>query len=228
MAMNLPPIPPNQIGENYPWRDWLARLRMTVNSTANPSSGVSEIVAGTNITIIPSSGTGKVTINSSGAAGPIGATGRDGHIGLDGQDGEDGLSIPGINGTNSIGEILTATAAPAAVSLTTATAATVISVALTAGVWDVTGVVNYTPDTTTSISVTGQGINSVTNTLGAQDSYAQDANAAEVPGAIVITKIAPVVRVNISVGATYYLVARATFTISTLTAGGTIRAERVS
>lgn len=127
----------------------------------------------------------------------------------------------------SIGEKLTATAAPGAVSLVTATSATVVSLPLTAGVWSVSGVVNYTPSATTSISVVGQGVSSVAATLGAQDSYVQNANAAEVPGAIVITNAAPPVIINISAGATYYLVAQATFTLSTLTAGGTITATRI-
>lgn len=126
-----------------------------------------------------------------------------------------------------IGEILTATAAPAAVSLTTNTSADVTSVSLTAGVWDVTGVINFTPAGTTSITQIGGGVNTTSATLGAQDSYARDVYAAMVPGANVISKAVPTVRINIAETTTVYLVARATFTVSTLTAGGTIRATRV-
>ena len=126
------------------------------------------------------------------------------------------------------GEFLTATAAPAAVALTTATQATVTSVTLTAGDWDVDGVVNYTPGATTSITIIGQGANTVAATLGAQDTYLQDANAANVPGANIITKTIQTLRITVASGATQlvYLVARATFSVSTLTAGGTINARR--
>ena len=128
----------------------------------------------------------------------------------------------------SIGEIITATAAPGAVSLTTNVSATITSIALTAGVWDVDGVVNYTPGATTSITQLAQGTNSVAATLGAQDSYSQQVTTGMVDGAIISTLVIPTVRVNISAGQTQYLVGRGVFTVSTLTAGGTIRATRVS
>lgn len=126
-----------------------------------------------------------------------------------------------------VGELLTATAAPAAVALTTATQANVTSVSLTAGDWEVSGEVNYTPAGTTSITVIGQGVSTTSATLGAQDTYSQDAFAANVPGAIVITKIAPTIRISLAATTTVYLVARATFTVAALSAGGTIRARRV-
>lgn len=127
----------------------------------------------------------------------------------------------------SVGELLTATAAPAAVALTTTVAANATSVSLTAGDWDVSGCVNYTPGATTSISALAQGASSTTATLPAQDSYAQLALAAEVPGAVVITQPIPTQRFSLSGTTTVFLVARATFTVSTLSAGGTIRARRI-
>lgn len=140
------------------------------------------------------------------------------------------LSVPytSVPKSGCVGEILTATAAPAAVALTTATAATVTSVALTAGDWEVSGVVNYTPAGTTSITILGRGANTTAATLGAQDTYAQFANAATVPGAVVITEMIPNQKFSFSAASTtVYLIARATFTVSTLTAGGTIRARRI-
>jgi hypothetical protein len=127
----------------------------------------------------------------------------------------------------SIGERITATAAPAAVSLTTATSATVTSISLTAGVWLITGAVNYTPAATTSISQWAQGANSVAATLGAQDTYSKVVLAAEVPTAVVFTEPIVPLTINISASQTEYLVAQATFTLSTLTAGGTIVATRI-
>ena len=108
------PIPQDKIGENFVWRDWFQRLSNTVygtlasqdasnvnitggaiapslvgvvkivagtNINVSPSSGtgevivssvnsgVSQIIAGTNVTISPTGGTGAVTINSSGGGG---------------------------------------------------------------------------------------------------------------------------------------------------------------
>lgn len=127
----------------------------------------------------------------------------------------------------AIGELITATAAPAAVSLTTATPANIVSVSLTAGDWDVEGVVNYTPGASTSITQLSQGVSVTSATLGVQDSYAQQSQAANVPGANIIASSSPEVRLSLAVTTTVYLVAKATFTVSTLTGGGTIRARRM-
>lgn len=128
----------------------------------------------------------------------------------------------------AIGEIIAATAAAGAVALVTATAANVTSISLTAGDWDVSGIVNFTPTATTSIAALAGGPNTTTAALGAQDTFAQNSNATQVPGTtLVIAQPAPVVRFSLSAPTTIFLVARATFTVSTLTAGGTIRARRV-
>jgi hypothetical protein len=117
-------------------------------------------------------------------------------------------------------------ASGAAVSLTTATPANIASISLTAGDWDVTGVVDYTPGTITSITILQQGIGLASATFGPQDTYSMETNAAEIPGANQIANPTPVVRVNVTATTTVYLVASATFTASTLAAYGTIRARR--
>lgn len=127
-----------------------------------------------------------------------------------------------------VGELLSGTVATgASVSLTTATAANITSVSLTAGDWDVTSVVDYNPGATTSITQLSQGVSSTTATLGAQDTFSQTSVAANVPGANVIALPTPVTRISLAATTTIYLVAKATFTVSTLTAFGTIRARRV-
>ena len=79
------PIPQDKIGENFVWRDWFQRLSNTVYGTlaSQDSSnvnitggtiapglvGVAKIIAGTNVSISPSSGTGDVIISSSGGGG---------------------------------------------------------------------------------------------------------------------------------------------------------------
>lgn len=127
-----------------------------------------------------------------------------------------------------IGEFLTATANANTVALTSGTAATITSVTLSGGDWEVFGVVNYTPANTTSITRLAHGANTTAATLGAQNSFAEDITPAQVPGNTIFTKNAPTIRVTVAAGATQivYLVARATFTASTLTAGGNINARR--
>ncbi len=129
-----------------------------------------------------------------------------------------------------LGEVMTATAAPGAVNLSTGTAANVATLAgLTGGDWDVDGVVNYTPTTGTSVTQLAQGASTSTGALGAQDTYSQDLFAAIVPGSgNLITKVIPTQRIKVAAGVStpIYLVAKATFSVAALTAGGTIRARR--
>lgn len=126
----------------------------------------------------------------------------------------------------SVGEYVTAVATTPGTTLTTATVANVTSISLTAGDWDVTGVVDFLPGATTSITVLNGGISTTTAALGAQDTYCQNASAAQVP-ANNISFDTPTVRISIASTTTVYLVARGTFTVSTLSAFGTIRARRV-
>lgn len=117
-----------------------------------------------------------------------------------------------------------------ATSLTTATAKTVTSISLTAGDWDVSGEVYFNSAGTTSITILASSISETTNT---DDSTAGRfiqflTNTAIVAGAATHGH-APLglVRKSLSATTTIYLIARANFTVSTLTAWGIIRARRV-
>jgi hypothetical protein len=134
-----------------------------------------------------------------------------------------------------VGEVITATVASgSAVALTTATGKTVTSIALTAGDWWVNWVGDFIPAATTSITTLACGLGTTTNTLLGQaggggigtDPAVSVAEAANVPGANVIAMAGGPVRVNITTATTIYLVALANFTVSTLSAYGTITAER--
>lgn len=131
--------------------------------------------------------------------------------------------------TGAIGEILTATlASGSATALTTNTAKTVTSVALTAGVWEVTGVVGYLPDTLTSVTYMEQGLSATTNVVGGLGTMSAQALAAVVPGVTAVPVIQiPRVTLNLAATTTYYLIAKALFTVSTLSAYGTISALRI-
>lgn len=127
-----------------------------------------------------------------------------------------------------VGEIITSSlAAGSATALTTATPKTITSIALTPGDWDVSGVVDFLPAATTSITVLAEGASAVTNTLGADDTYASDSMAATVPGAVAQRKNIPTQRISIAANTTIYLIASATFTVAAMTGFGTIRARRV-
>lgn len=113
-----------------------------------------------------------------------------------------------------------------AVSLTTATPKTITSLLLTPGDWDLTGIVTFVPAATTSITRLTQSISTTTNTHGNNKQKRSQSQAAVVPNAEVISDT-PTVRVNISANTTYYLVAEAVFTVSTMTAYGYLRARRI-
>lgn len=114
-----------------------------------------------------------------------------------------------------------------AVSLTTSTAANVTSISLTAGDWDVVGNVLFVTTATTSITQAAASINNVSATMDTI-SFAQSTVPAMVPGVDTPFALAPNTRrYSLSATTTVYLVARAFFTASTLTAYGKISARRV-
>lgn len=130
-----------------------------------------------------------------------------------------------------------------AVSLTTATPANITSIALTPGDWDIDCQVEFSPGASTSVTVSTASISLTSATLSTQpggtvgratlgpEPVMTINQAAAVPAAGYA--LAPSsVRCTISaappgVTTTVYLVAQATFTVSTMAAFGTIRARRV-
>lgn len=145
------------------------------------------------------------------------------------------LIFPG-TGTNDsaaagiVGEIIESTVlVGSVVALTTATSANVTSISLTAGDWDVWGNVWFNPAATTSITRMQGAINTTSATLptapgaGARFAHSQ---AALVPNAQIGYPVGQL-RISLSGTTTVYLVAEATFTVSTLGAYGYIGARRV-
>lgn len=129
-----------------------------------------------------------------------------------------------------IGEVVTGSlAVGSATALVTATTKTIISISLTAGDWDVDGVVDFNEGATTSTTLLLFGASSTDNTLGADDTYASYVfvTAGAVTTAGNYRCVIPTQRFSISVTTTVYLVAQATFTVSTMTGYGTIRARRM-
>jgi hypothetical protein len=137
-----------------------------------------------------------------------------------------------VNNANAgaIGEYLTATIATPGTTLTTATSVNVITagLSLTAGDWDVWANISYLPAATTSITLLNFGLSSTTGTLGTAGTLGQVVEPATVPGsASPISFPVPMIRVNQASTAAVFLVCNATFTVSTLSAFGTIFARRV-
>lgn len=126
----------------------------------------------------------------------------------------------------NIGEYISSTIATAnKIALTTATTANITNISLTAGDWDVTGQVDYVTGGATVIATMQQGASTTSATLGAQDTYSTvnlGATITSDPG-----NPTPITRFSLSATTTVYLVANSQFSVSTLSAYGTIRARRV-
>jgi hypothetical protein len=128
----------------------------------------------------------------------------------------------GIKGEYIVAQVL----AGAPVSLVNATAKTVTSIALTAGDWDVVGIVDYTANGATVVTALQQGIGVAADTLGAQDTFTS-ADLGITGPSVDPAIVTPTVRVSLAAPATIYLIAQATFSVNTLVAYGSIRARRV-
>lgn len=147
------------------------------------------------------------------------------------------VSTNGIKGTatnddanaGSIGEVLAASiASAAAVTLTTLTAKTVISLALTAGDWDIDGSISYTGDTGTTVSFLQGVFSNATDSLaGVIGAILSDARQGATEFSVVdYCAVVPPVRLKLAAGATIYLLARAQFAVGACKAYGSIKARR--
>ena len=205
---------------------------LTANGATTLTAGTASTTTTTG-TLVVTGGLGvSGTINAAAYNGTVGATTA--NTGAFTTLSASGLITPtssvGIKGTvaadsaaaGSIGEY--ATASSTAVSLTTATATNATSVSLTAGDWDVWGTVQFIPAATTTMSALVAGVNTTTAAFGAGGTY-NDIQVAFATGSAQYFP-APVVRVNVSVTTTVYLVAQMNFAVSTATCNGYIYARR--
>jgi hypothetical protein len=128
-----------------------------------------------------------------------------------------------------VGQSISSTVAVgSAVALTTGVAANVTSISLPAGEWYVNGQVDYRAGATTSITTLTQGISQTSATVGGQDTFSRSVMAAVVPTAAFDFGI-PVrgQRIVLTATTTIFLIAGGIFTVSTLSAYGTIEARRI-
>ena len=131
----------------------------------------------------------------------------------------------------SVGELITGTTAPNTTTASTGVSINVgagTNISLTAGDWDCSAVINFTFGATTSITNLSGGISTTTGALPTQDSRFDYETAANVPTATATAAwVCPVTRILVASTTNVFLVASATFTVSTCTLGGTIRCRRV-
>lgn len=143
------------------------------------------------------------------------------------------LNQPNIVGTTtndnavagSIGEYSSNSAS--GVALTTSTSASITSLALSAGDWDVSGVVTFVPAATTTVQQIISGISTVNNTLPATNTGGFNLLALTFSTGAAQAFGTNIVRMSLAAPTAVYLIAQATFGVSTMTANGFIRARRV-
>lgn len=116
-----------------------------------------------------------------------------------------------------------------AVAVVTATAKTVTSISLTAGDWDVDGIISYLPANTTNVTAFVGSYALVTNTLDVTPGrvVAPPMAAKVFDGTTAVHAPMPHYRFSLAATTTVFLIAFSTFTVSTNVAYGMIRARRV-
>ena len=127
-----------------------------------------------------------------------------------------------------IGQVITSSVAiGSATSLTTATDKTITSISLTPGDWMVSGNIGFIAATTTVPTKLTASISATNNTqaISPNDGGFAQIQATLGTASTNVLTTSPM-RINITSTTTYYLVGTATFTVSTLTAYGSITARR--
>jgi hypothetical protein len=128
----------------------------------------------------------------------------------------------------SIGEFVSSTVASNGVSMTSTTAVDVTSISLTAGDWDVSGVVGITNTLgTTTYSFINYGSSTTSATVGTLGQMGSLTPNSNISATVDFVAPIPTTRYSLSATTTIYLIARAGFAVSNSFAYGVIRARRV-
>ena len=114
-----------------------------------------------------------------------------------------------------------------AVSVTTATVTNITSISLTAGIWDVSGIVSYLMNAATTSTEVRAGISTSSSTMGAN--FGDDKIINSYPSGIYENQSLsiPSLRVTLTSTTTYYLNAYSVFAVNACDAYGRISATRV-
>lgn len=145
-----------------------------------------------------------------------------------------GITIQGTNTNNNasagnIGEYIESVVlSGSAVSITSGTQTNITSISLTAGDWDVTGVVYHLPAGSTSYTRYTGGVSATSATLDTNPGrFADTTTPAVVTGGATLNAVIPNTRYSLNSTTTIFLVALGSFTVSTSSAYGIIRARRI-
>lgn len=217
----------------------------TITMPASPSSGVEQDISlqliqdGTGSRTVAWSG---VTWATTGGVAPainsaIGAstyfflrgTNASGWIGFAANQ-NIGVSDASTAASGYIGELISANVAIGSpVSLTSTTAANITSISLSPGDWLVNGTIGFIPAGTTTASLYVGSINTTSATQGTSPNTGAFFTYGGLTYAAGVSQVFPTgsTRINVSTTTTVYLVATATFAISTLTGYGFIAARRL-
>lgn len=135
------------------------------------------------------------------------------------------------NNTNAgnVGEYIESVITSGApVAVTNGTQVNVTSISLTAGDWDVSGICYLLPAATTSVTRYAAGLSTVSATLQtAPGQFVDFTQAALVSGGNTFNDVIPPYRFSLSGTTTIFLVTLNSFTVSTASAYGIIRARRI-
>ncbi|MBR8201702.1 hypothetical protein [Burkholderia vietnamiensis] len=142
-------------------------------------------------------------------------------------------STAGIKGTatnddaaaGSVGEFPSPTNL-SGVALTSGSVANVSSMSLTAGDWDIQCVAQFTPNSTTNTSTYGAGISVTSGAYEGLGTYAAIVGASWPGTSGAPALVTPIVRKKFASTTTVYCVASSSFSGSTMTASGSMRARR--
>ena len=146
-----------------------------------------------------------------------------------------GTSGKGIQGTTTndnadagvVGELVSSSVASIGVGLTDATFANITTISLTAGDWDVSGVVGITSGAGTTIAYINYGVSTTSAAGGALGQMGSLTPNTNISAIVDFTVATPVTRLSLASTTTVYLVTRVSFAVSTANAYGVIRARRV-
>lgn len=140
-----------------------------------------------------------------------------------------GVTDGSVAAAGYIGQVITSSVAiGSATSLTTATDKTITSISLTPGDWMVSGNIGFIAAATTVPTKLTASISATNNTqaISPNDGGFAQIQATLGTASTNVLTTSPM-RINITSTTTYYLVGTATFTVSTLTAYGSISARRL-
>lgn len=214
--------PLNVSGVSTLYNNLVVGGNVTVSGSFNASQGFSSLGITGALTVSGATGLyDNLTINSSANSSLTGNLTVTGFSRLNGVTTLKGTTTNDTAAAGYVGQLMSATATDGSVSINNGTAKTVTSLSLTAGDWDVWGLIRFTPAGT--ITQVLQSISLVDNT----QPTASDALFA-FPGLSITSDIvqpAPMITASLASTTTYYLIAQASFS-STCTVGGTIKARR--